>query len=254
MPHTSPAAAPPPPLRLRIREVTARDAPALARLYAASFSEHPCYSAFFEPAQRDAALTWLFERRVAATLAAGGLFLLCEEASCDDAADDNNDGCRGMGCAAPLAGAALVRRTHAPGLWRLLRAGMGAWPLRWGWRSALRALAMQRHAAATLAQQQRPEAAAPLADAELLMVAVAPGMQRRGAGSALLRELLSRWDDDGCGGGAVVLGTHHARSLLFYERAGFAVTAHITAGERAGCCWVMRRDGPFATAALQSDS
>jgi GNAT superfamily N-acetyltransferase len=138
------------------------------------------------------------------------------------------------------------------GLWHLLRAGMAAWPLRWGLRSALRALAM-------LSRQQSaaPPAASP-ADAELLMVTVAPGMQRRGAGSALLRELLSRWDvaslrsgdvgKGGCGG-AVVLGTHQERSLPFYERAGFAVTARVAMvnasskdGEDASCCWVMQRD------------
>ncbi len=200
-------------------------------------------------------LAWLLERRIAATLTAGGLFLLCEEET--DAADDAPAEDVDRAAHTPLAGAALVPRTHAPGLWHLLRAGMGAWPLRWGLRSALRALAM-------LARQQSaaPPAASP-ADAELLMVAVAPGMQRRGAGSALLRELLSRWDaaspcsggDVSGGGGTIVLGTHQERSLPFYERAGFAVTVLVAMGntsskdgEDASCCWVMQRAGQAAAA------
>ena len=208
--------------QLRIRDATPDDARALASLYAAAFDDNPAYGSIFQMRGRSdaahaASLTWFFERRVLLLLRARCPYLVAEEA------------------AAPhrlVAAGAVVPTAQKPGLLDMLAVGLLEWPFRWGLPSLLRALAWADHVP--------PEAAASLA-----MVAVRPDAQGRGAGTALLSELLRR-----CGGGPVALSTQRERNLAFYGRAGFVVHSEWDGGGFPSWTMLRPRDdgGPAADA------
>ena len=212
------------------REVTLADVGELSTLYAAAFDDNPAYSSIFQlrasdPAAHAAALKWMFERRVALLHGAGGPFLV---------ATDGGDG-------RVLAAAGIVKHSRKAGLAEMLQAGLLEWPFRWGLPSLLRALTLDNgilegadgggHDGADVKGDT---------EGELSMVAVAPGAQGRGVGSALMKELLARWDAQR--GGALTLGTQRRVNVTFYERLGFVVTHAREATSTQFGHWQMRRE------------
>jgi ribosomal protein S18 acetylase RimI-like enzyme len=220
------AAAPPPPLGLR--DATLADSDALGALYADAFDDNPAFDSIFQLRRTDAgahtaALRWLLTARAWMLLRARCPYLVAWP----------------PGDATPLAAAALVPNGRKPGAAAFVRAGVLTWPFRYGLASLRRALALDGDI---------PEA--PAADGATLMhVAVRPGSQGRGAGSALVRELLARWD--AAGGGGVSVNTQRAINLPFYARFGFVVVAERRmepSGADAYTSWDLRREAAAARA------
>ena len=114
---------------------------------------------------------------------------------------------------------------------RMLRAGMFAAPLRLRW-SALRRLAAMGGRAARMHQRY-----APRAHWYLAQIGVEPESQGQGAGSALLRAMLSRIDG---AARTCYLETSKAANVDFYSHHGFAVVATSTAPQGPGI-WAMLR-------------
>lgn len=73
----------------------------------------------------------------------------------------------------------------------------------------------------------------------LLMVGVAPELQGRGLGAALVKEGLARADRARC---PCYLETSEAHNLPFYERHGFCVAASTSVADGGPTGWAMRRD------------
>jgi predicted N-acetyltransferase YhbS len=74
------------------------------------------------------------------------------------------------------------------------------------------------------------------------MMAVAPELQGKGIGGALLESVLRRAARDPA---PIVLTTHKAINVRFYQRAGFRVTHEervAPAGAAPYAVWCMRRD------------
>jgi ribosomal protein S18 acetylase RimI-like enzyme len=72
-------------------------------------------------------------------------------------------------------------------------------------------------------------------------LAVEPSMQRRGAGSALLGEMIPRLDAEGR---AIFLDTAKAANVLYYQRFGFEVLQEGVVPDVDGpSFWIMRRGG-----------
>jgi GNAT superfamily N-acetyltransferase len=210
-------------MSVRVAAAAPGDAPALAALYAAAFDGSPLYGALFKspgPARCDA-MTWLFERRVAAALACSGPFLVAWGPEAQPGEQRRL-----------LGAAAIMPRARASGLraaWQAAK--LLQWPYRCGLRSALAAVALVLRSRAC---------ASPPADGDVVMVAVAPSAQAAGVGALLLTRLLSEWD--AAGGGALRLGTQSPRAVAFYARFGFRTTDAFDAlGTRT---WAMRRDMP----------
>ena len=207
-----------------LRDARPSDEAELASLYAAALDYNPAFDAVFElrrdsPAAHAAALTWLFHRRVALLLASRARYVVAADAR----------------TGALLGGAAIVPRASKAGLWDMLRVGLLEWPFRFGLPSLVRALQKD-------ALPPDPPGAVPFAGL-VSTVAVAPEAQGRGVGSALMRELLQRWD--GAGGGALVLDTQRDRNVPFYQRLGFVVVHTVTATGAHGVeylDWKMRRE------------
>jgi ribosomal protein S18 acetylase RimI-like enzyme len=84
--------------------------------------------------------------------------------------------------------------------------------------------------------------AAPLLSADcwyLSILGVAPGLQGRGHGAALLRPVLAEAD---AGGAPCYLETFGERSLAFYRRAGFAPLASFVEPLTGARYWLLRRE------------
>ncbi len=81
----------------------------------------------------------------------------------------------------------------------------------------------------------------------LLALAVAPGRQGRGIGSALMRPMLERCDLDGL---PAYLETATPRNLPLYERHGFAIVAEVSLGKPGVPVWLMRREPAAPSAQL----
>jgi len=73
----------------------------------------------------------------------------------------------------------------------------------------------------------------------LVVVGVDPALQKRGVGSALVKEGLAHADESGC---PCYLETSEERNLAFYERLGFAVLETATLGAGGPPAWAMRRE------------
>jgi ribosomal protein S18 acetylase RimI-like enzyme len=78
---------------------------------------------------------------------------------------------------------------------------------------------------------------------QLRVLGVLPGWQRRGLGSALVREGLARADRDfrPC-----YVETCDERNLAFYRRHGFRVLGSAPLGPGGPAGWALRRDAPRA--------
>lgn len=222
------------PLRHVLRDVTPEDVPALATLCAAALDDNPAFDSVFElrrddPAGHERAMRWLFERRIALLLRSGAFYRV---------AVDVDSG-------ALLGGAAIVLRSRKAGLWDMLQVGLLEWPFRFGLPSLQRALAKDAHA------PDDPPGAAPF-EGMVSTVAVAPQAQGRGVGSALMRALLSAWDERG--GGALALDTQREINTAFYKRLGFTVSRQRSHAGAHGVPyedWAMRREAQAPQAAAQ---
>ena len=217
------ASSPPPP-RYVLRDARPSDEAELAAICTAALDYNPAFDAVFElrrdsPAAHKAALLWLFRRRIALLFASRALYVV--------AADERTG--------ALLAGAAIVPRGSKAGLWDMLRVGLLEWPFRFGLPSLVRALQKD-------SLPEDPPGAVPF-EGLVSTVAVSPEAQGRGVGSAVMRELLRRWD--AAGGGALVLDTQRDRNVPFYGRLGFVVKQTVTATGAHGAeylDWKMRRE------------
>jgi len=70
---------------------------------------------------------------------------------------------------------------------------------------------------------------------------VAPELQGRGLGTALITEGLQRADKDGC---PAYLETSSERNVAYYERFGFKVVGEAPLGKDGPTGWAMRREVP----------
>lgn len=199
-----------------IQPAAPADAAELGALYAQAFSDNPAYATIFlhppGSAAAEAALAWLFTRRVRALLATGNTVLLAREQG-------------GGGGGAPrriLAAVGLVAPDREPTIPQLLwHGGMAAWPCAHGLPSLLRALEVAKLDEPLTALP--PPAPAPPPPPPpphtLVMMAVHPAAQRRGVGGALLSALLRA--HDASSGARIVLATQREGNTAFYARAGF---------------------------------
>lgn len=80
----------------------------------------------------------------------------------------------------------------------------------------------------------------------LMVVGVDPDLQRRGLGSALVKEGLARAE---ASNGPCYLETSDERNLAFYERHGFVVVGTAPLGKGGPPGWAMRRNPPPTGAA-----
>ena len=214
--------------RFALRDARPSDEAELAAICAAALDYNPAFDAVFElrrdsPSAHAAALLWLFHRRIALLFRSRALYLV--------AADERTG--------ALLAGAAIVPRGSKARRWDMLAVGLLEWPFRFGLPSLVRALQKD-----TLPED--PPGAVPF-QGLVSTVAVAPEAQGRGVGSAVMRELLRRWD--AAGGGPLVLDTQRDRNVPFYQRLGFRVTQTVTATGAHGAeylDWKMRREAAAA--------
>ncbi len=163
---------------------------ALAR----AFSRAPDYSYILSGhPDKLAALAWFFGR-FAARLA-----LRCGEIHVSKDCD---------------AGILVFRPDQAPSPWTLLRAGLLAFPRRFGWRATWRAFALG------LRMEKRRLELAPRSHWYVLAVGVAPQKQGRGIGYDLLRRIIGRAESEGV---ACYLETFEDDLAAGYERRGFSV-------------------------------
>lgn len=78
----------------------------------------------------------------------------------------------------------------------------------------------------------------------LFAIGVAPELQGRGLGTALIREGLQRADEVGC---PSYLETSSERNVPYYERFGFRVVGEAPLGKNGPPGWAMRRDVPLGS-------
>ncbi len=116
---------------------------------------------------------------------------------------------------------------------RMIRCGMLTVPLRTG----LRPLARFGGANGVMDKIHQRHMNGP--HWELLIVAVAPELQGRGRGSALVRDGLARADASGL---PCYLNTNTPANLPLYEHLGFTVLEQATLGKGGPPAWAMRRD------------
>lgn len=118
-------------------------------------------------------------------------------------------------------------------LWRMLRAGMLAAPLRLGWRRLRRLAALGTR---TAGMQQRHTSGPHW---YLAQIGVEPALQHHGFGSHLLRPMLKR-----CDAGRMVcyLETANAANVGLYQHFGFVVAEEIGPGGSVPGMWGMRRE------------
>jgi len=117
-------------------------------------------------------------------------------------------------------------------LWRVLRTGALAAPLRFGWRAFLRSMTFLAFATAWHRQY------APEAHWYLFYLGVTPRRQGRGIGSALLQPVLARADAHQL---PCYLETGVARNVPFYARHGFQVVAEGALPRGGPPLWAMVR-------------
>jgi ribosomal protein S18 acetylase RimI-like enzyme len=121
-------------------------------------------------------------------------------------------------------------------LWRMLRAGMFAAPLRLPW-PVLRRLASVESRAQALHERYAPDPHWYLAQ-----IGVEPALQRQGITSRLLRPMLARADAAGL---PCYLETENAVNITIYQRYGFQVVAE-DAVPNGPHIWAMARQAVAA--------
>ena len=105
-------------------------------------------------------------------------------------------------------------------LWEMLRVGLAVMPLRFGWGTVRRLLAIKN---STEDQFKAARAAHGLLGKPVCMLermVVHPADQGRGIGTQALRQMLAEAD---AAGWPMLLGTNEERNVVFYERFGFEV-------------------------------
>ncbi|MEW6433149.1 MAG: GNAT family N-acetyltransferase [Myxococcota bacterium] len=190
---------------------------AAASVLGHAFAGDPAFRhALPDDARRVAQLTWLCARVMRFVELSGGRV------------DVAGDGPRAVALWAP------VTRAWREPLGRLVRSGLAATPFVLGLGAVRRLAALGRVTGALHA------ALAPVPHDYLLQLAVAPGEQGRGLGSALLREGLER---SSRAGRAVWLETTNPANVAFYERHGFEVAGRRVAAEGVEVVGLVRRPG-----------
>ena len=190
---------------------------AAASVIGRAFADDPAFRyALPDDARRAAQLTWLCERVMRFVELSGGRV------------DVAGDGPRAVALWAP------VERAWREPLGRLFRAGLIATPF------VLGLGAVRRLAALGRLTSELHATCAPVPHDYLLQLAVAPGEQGRGLGSALLREGLER---SARAGRAVWLETTNPRNVPYYERHGFEVAGRRAAAAGVEVVGLVRRPG-----------
>jgi ribosomal protein S18 acetylase RimI-like enzyme len=115
----------------------------------------------------------------------------------------------------------------------MIRSGMLAMPFRIGFRQFV------RFGAANEIMAKLHRRLVPTPHWYLLIVAVDPELQGKGAGSALVKEGLARADAAGV---PCYLETSEETNIGFYRRLGFEVVASAVLGQGGPPAWAMRRD------------
>jgi len=182
------------PAGLRVRNATAIDRAAIARLHRESLPEA------FLPTLGDR-----FLRRLYRALATD------EDAICSVA--ENGSGIVGFVAATRSVGRTYRRFALRHGV----AAGLAAAPRLMRPGVARRAFETARY----------PSGASHLPEAELLSIAVAPGWRRRGVGEMLAGDLLRRLGEGGAGELKVVVSGDNEPANRFYERLGFRPVARL---------------------------
>ncbi len=199
------------------------EVPALAALFARAFWANPAYGAIFEDqgARRRDAMEWLFARRVRAYAAQGNTFLVARDSA-------SGTLCGAVGIAAP---------TKRPGLWAMIKHGMGVWACTWGVGSLIRALQLDAQLSKGLvARDDDPTPSSP--PWELLMMAVDPAWQGKGIGAMLLGRILSVVPENSS---RIVLTTQDERAQAMYTKAGFKLDEEVLVhvGKAPFRTWIM---------------
>lgn len=103
---------------------------------------------------------------------------------------------------------------RAPSQWAVLQAGLLRFPLQFGWRGTVRALLLGSH------MEKRRLQLAPMPHWYIVAVGVAPELQGRGLGHALVSDILQRADQDGV---PCYLEAFEDELVAHYQRRGFRV-------------------------------
>ena len=201
MSETLPTAPPP----ITFRAASWADVAELGRLYAAAFAENPAYDEIFELSgpQKQAALCWLFEKRVQVFLYSNLPVLIAQSTV--------NDNTQIVGACA------IVPKKQKPSMWALLRNGILLWPFKWGFASLRRALTWEGKIGS-------------VGEAEIVMVSVKPEFHGRGIGSQIVRKMLADVQEQI---GDISLHTQSERNVVFYSRLGFETVSKQEMGNSA---------------------
>ena len=165
----------------------------------------------------DQGLLWFFERRLSMLHACGATFLVAKDESGN-----------------VIGGVGAVLATRKPSWWDKVVHGMLLWPFMWGFDTL--------HRAMELDELLEYEEDAKICYVRVVMMAIAPSHQGKGAGKVLFGALLEHLDGagedvvGGAGGGGEEGGERHARRVIgldtqsqgntiFYSKFGFVVTS-----------------------------
>ncbi len=186
-------------------------------ILARAFQGDPAYIAAMPGADKRAdVLAWLFDRVVHYSLLYGEVY--------------TTPGLEGVACWLPPG------QTHVT-LWRVVRSGLHAAPLRMGLAAYRRFNAYMGYAAKFHARY------APESHWYLWAIGVNPASQGKGVGSRLMRFVLMRADADGT---ACYLETGTERNIRFYEKHGFKVVGGGRVPKLGAQVWAMVREAANA--------
>ena len=198
---------------IAVHPLVEADVPALCSLYVRAFTDNEAYRYVFPPSTGDDGLRWLFDARVRMLLASAGITYLVAKEEGEDALGK------------VVGGVAYVPTASKPGFLSMMQHGLLLWPFLWGFDSLFRVLEIDAEMG-----QRSGYGGLPPWDASVALMAVLPGAQGRGIGTALMTALLERVDEahhTNTGRTiAVGLDTQKEKNLAFYGRFGFVETRH----------------------------